>query len=180
MKQKQKPSHKIHFVAFIVASIDGRISKNKESKVKNWTSLEDWKFFQDSLVKYNVVIVGYNTYKIAETNLKKRNTIVFTSRVVKPKIIGSVVFLNPKYSNILDFLKSTKRKNVAILGGPKVYNFFLEHKMLDELYVTIEPYIFSDGGPMFSGKFREVRLSLQSVKKINKKGTLLLKYKYAN
>ena len=37
--------------------------------------------------------------------------------------------------------------------------------MLDELYVTIEPYIFSDGVPMFSGKFREVRLSLQSVKK---------------
>ena len=107
--------------------------------------------------------------------ISKKKHYSFTSRVVKPKIIGSVVFFKPEIFKYFRFLKVQNVKNVAILGGPKVYNFFLEHKMLDELYVTIEPYIFSDGVPMFSGKFREVRLSLQSVKKNKQKRNSFVK-----
>ncbi len=171
---------KIKFTAYIATSIDGRIAKSKRSFSADWTSSEDWKFFQNSLARHDVVVVGHNTYKIAKNNLQKRNTIVFISKIIKPKTIGSATFLNPKLLNILDYFNSMKYKNIAILGGPRVYNFFLEHKMLNELYVTIEPYIFSNGVPMFSGKFKKTKLFLQSVKKMNKNGTLLLKYKYAN
>ena len=53
--------------------------------------------------------------------------------------------------------------------------------MLDEFFVTIEPYVFTTGVPMFSGnKFREYKFSLQMVKRLNKKGTILLKYKNEN
>lgn len=171
---------KIKFTAYIATSIDGRIAKNRHSLSTDWTSVEDWKFFQKSLAKHDVVVVGNNTYKVAEKYLKKRNTIVFTSKVSKTVVVGSVVFFNPKYSDILDYFNILEYKNVAILGGSKVYNFFLRYKMLNELYITIEPYIFNSGVAMFSGKFKKFSFLLQSVKKINKKGTLLLKYKYAD
>ncbi|MFA5932376.1 MAG: dihydrofolate reductase family protein [Candidatus Paceibacterota bacterium] len=168
------------FVAFVAVSIDGIIAKSNNSGT-DWTSKEDWNFFQKSLSKMDAVIVGHNTYKIVQKRLDKRNTIVLTSKANKLKSFSSVNFLNPKRSTILDFLNKKKYKKIAILGGPKVYNFCLQNRMLDELFVTIEPYVFTNGISMFNGdKFKKHNFILESVKKLNKKGTILLKYRYAN
>ena len=171
---------KTKYVAYVATSIDGRIAKNSLSKV-DWTSKEDWNFFQKSLTQSTAVIVGSHTYKNYRESLKKRNTIVLTSKVPAPKIEGSVIFLNPKKSNIKDFVHSKKYKKVAVIGGSKVYDFCLKNKMLDELFVTVEPYVFTTGVPMFSSNiFKKYKFKLQSIKKLNKKGTILLQYKYQN
>ena len=98
----------IKFIAYVASSIDGRIAKDNHSLV--WTSAEDQKFFQDSLTAFPAVIVGHNTYKVFSKSLQKRNTIVFTSKVKKNKVVNSVVFLNPKYTNIVDFLNKNHYK----------------------------------------------------------------------
>ena len=171
---------KIKYIAYVATSIDGIIAKSSKSGV-DWTSTEDWNFFQKALIKMDAVVVGYNTYKVAEARLKARNTIVLTSKVGTIKVKGKVVFINPSKVNLKNFLQGKAYKKVAILGGSKVYDFCLRNKMLDELFVTIEPYVFGNGVPMFSSnKFKKYSLSLDSVKKLNKKGTILLKYKYAN
>ncbi|MEK7539190.1 MAG: dihydrofolate reductase [Patescibacteria group bacterium] len=171
---------KIKYTAFVASSIDGRIAQNSQSGT-NWTSLADWNFFQKSLTKMEAVIVGRNTYKLAETRLKKRDTIVLTSKVQKFSSVGSVIFFNPQKSNLEKFLQKKKYKNVAVLGGSKVYNFCLLNKMLDELFVTIEPYVFTTGVPMFFGAiFKKHKFVLKSIKKLNKQGTILLQYKNAN
>jgi dihydrofolate reductase len=168
---------KVKYIAFVAASIDGRIAESRDSGV-DWTSKEDWNFFQQSLTKMDAVIVGHNTFKLANDRLKRRNTIVLTSKINTLKSSGSVVFFNPKQNNLKSFLQAKNYKKVGILGGPKVYNFFLENKMLDELFVTIEPYIFTNGIAMFSGnKFKKYKFSLQSIKRLNKIGSILLKYK---
>ncbi len=129
----------------------------------------------------DAVVAGANTYKVVESRLKKRNTIILTSKVNRLKISGSVTFLNPKKENLKKFIEHKKYKSVGIVGGSYIYNFCLENKMLDELFVTIEPYVFTAGVPMFSGsKFKKYNLILESMKKLNEKGTLLLKYKYKN
>jgi len=169
------------FTAFVATSIDGRIAKNPKELSSTWTSKEDWVFFQKSLPGFDAVVVGFNTYKVSENRLKKRNTIVFTSKVKKPKKVGSVTFLNVNNSDVFDFIKKMNYKKVAILGGPRVYDFFLKNKMLHELSVTIEPLVFGAGVPMFTGeKFTKYNFELQSAKRLNKKGTILLKYKYAS
>lgn len=169
---------KTKFVGIVATSIDGRISQSKQSSLP-WTSKEDWNFLQKTLQDFDAVIVGHNTYKVAEKNLKKRNTIVFSSQ--KHLSRGTVKFFNPKQADIKLYIKEKRYKKVAILGGPKVYNFFLENKMLDQLFVTIEPYVFTTGVPMFTGdKFSKHKFTLLFVKKLNKNGTLLLKYKYGN
>ena len=127
---------KIKFTAFVASSIDGKIAKDNKTFV-DWTSKEDWDFFQKSLAKFDVVVVGHNTYKIYKKRLNKRNTIVFTSKATNLKTQGSVIFLNPRYVSILDLIRKTKYKKIAILGGPKVYAYFLENKMLNEIFFTI-------------------------------------------
>jgi len=171
---------KIKYAAYVAGSIDGKIAKNSLSG-SNWTSKEDRKFFQKSLKFYDAVIIGHNTFNTYKKSLVKRNTIVLTSKASGFKTNGSVVFFNSKKENLRKFLANRKYKSVAILGGPSVYNFCLENKMLDELFVTIEPCVFTAGVPMFAGKlFKKYDFSLESVKRLNKKGTILLKYKYGN
>ncbi len=171
---------KIKYIAYVVASIDGRIAKDKNSGV-NWTSKEDWNFLQNSLKNSDAVIVGHNTFKKYKDSLEKRNTIVLTSKTENPVEKGSVIFFNPEKNNLKKILTNKKYRNIAILGGSKVYNFCLENKMLKELCVTIEPFVFTTGIPMFESKvFKKYKFSLQSIIKLNKKGTILLKYKYEN
>ncbi len=171
---------KIKFIGYVATSIDGRISKNSSASV-NWTSKEDWDFLQKSLSNVDAVIVGYNTYKISEDRFKQRKTIVLTSKVSEPKIKGSIILINPKKCNLSQFLKAKNYKRVAILGGSYVYDFCLRRKMLDELFVTIEPLVFTSGVSMFNGKeFKKYKFSLQSIKRLNKNGTVLLKYKNEN
>lgn len=174
---KKKKVVKIKYIAYVATSIDGRIAKSSGSGT-DWTSKEDWNFFQKSLTKVDAVIVGHSTYKIALARLKKRNTIVLTSKVGGLKVKGSVAFLNPKKLSLEKFLQNKNWRKVAIIGGSKVYYFCLKNNMLDELFITIEPYVFTAGVPMFAGnKFKKYKLSLQSIKKLNTTGTILLKYK---
>ncbi|MEK7784205.1 MAG: dihydrofolate reductase [Chloroflexota bacterium] len=177
MSQKLYLPRKTLFVAYVATSIDGRIAHSGQSGV-DWTSKEDWNFFQKSLNKFDAVIAGRNTYNVAKDSLRKRNTIILTSKVSLPKALGSVTFFNPQKFSLKKFIISKKYKNVAIVGGPKVYNFCLRNKMLDELFITIEPYVFTAGVPMFTGdRFQKYKFVLQSIKRLNKKGAILLKYK---
>ena len=174
MKSKTK------FVAFAAASIDGRIAQSSKSGT-DWTSKDDWRFFQTSLATMDAVIAGRSTYEVAKTKLVKRNTIVLTSKVRKIRIAGTVPFLNPKNASLKKFLQSKKYKKVGIIGGSKTYDYCLRNDLLDELFLTIEPYVFTSGVPLFAGpNFKKHRFALVSVRKLNKGGTLLLQYKNAN
>jgi len=173
MKQNRKLLHKVRFTAFVASSVDGRISLSTHTR-PDWTSREDWQFLQESLGSYDAVVVGRNTFRAAEKRLRKRNTYVFSRTVAKTKQEGLVTFVNPARVNLATLLSTHKR--IAVLGGSSVYQFMLSKKMLNELYITIEPLVFGRGIPMFSGGSKNHTLALRSVRRLNKKGTLLLRY----
>ena len=161
------------YIAYVAASIDGRISITEKTK-PDWTSPEDWKFFQKELAKADAVVVGRNTYEAAKAPLQKRNTFVLSSR---PKTLirkGKVTFLNPKSINLKELFQDYKI--VAVVGGGQVYQTMLDLGLLDELYLTIEPLILGRGKNMFVGGTRNIPLVLKSIKKLNSTGTILLHY----
>lgn len=173
MKQECRSSNKTRFIAFVAASVDGRISLAKRT-FPDWTSKEDWRFLQKSLARVDAVIVGRNTYQTVVVRLRKRNTFVLSSRVKKTRRIGTVTFVNPARVNFVELFKDYK--TVAVLGGGMVYGFMLEEGLLDEIFVTIEPLIFGRGKAMFVNGPRTAHLNLLSVKKLNRAGTILLHY----
>lgn len=173
MKQARQSLRKTHFIAYVATSIDGRISLEKR-KLPDWTSDEDWKFFQRELAKADAVVTGRNTYLSAESRLKKRTTFVLSSRVKNTLKKGTVTFVNPKHQTLKKLF--SEYKTVAIVGGARVYQTMLDNGLLDELYVTIEPLVFGRGVSMFSDGSKTKRFELVSVKKLNTKGTILLRY----
>lgn len=172
-----RPQHllrrRTRFVAFVAASIDGRISLS-EKTLPRWTSKEDWRFLERSLSRADAVVVGRNTYKAAARRLRKRHTFVLSNRLRAMTRRGTVTFVNPTNVDVTSLF--VHYKLVAVLGGGAVYRFMLESKLLDEIFVTIEPFIFGRGKEMFAGGTRTMRTSLLSVRRLNRAGTLLLRY----
>jgi dihydrofolate reductase len=172
--RKQQPHNKKPlFVGFVATSIDGRISLSK-THPPDWTSKEDWRFFQKELSACDAVIVGRHTYEGVAARLKKRNTFVFT-RSKKLRREGTVTFLDPERTDLRKLLAPYKR--IGIVGGASVYQWALDNGFLNELFVTVEPLVFGRGKMMFEGGIRTHRLALLSTKKLNANGTLLLRYK---
>lgn len=130
--------------------------------------------FPKSLSRIDAVVAGRNTYESVAGRLRKRNTFVLSSRPKTFTRRGTVVFVNPAKVYLPKLLEGYK--SVGVLGGGAVYQFMLENKLLDEIFVTIEPLIFGRGREMFAGGTRTTRVRLLSVKRLNRTGTLLLHY----
>lgn len=174
MPQRLKPPASAHFVGFVAASIDGRISR-ESSTPPDWTSREDWQFFQRSLAKFDAVVVGRRTYEAVAARLRRRTTYVLSSRPKTTFARGTVTFVNPARVNLGNLLAGYR--TVAVVGGAMVYRTMLERKLLNELYVTIEPLVLDRGMPMFTEGKKTVRMQLVAVRKLNRSGTLLLHYR---
>jgi dihydrofolate reductase len=67
--------------------------------------------------------------------------------------------------------------NEALLvGGSQINAVFLKKKLINEIYLTIEPKIFGIGLPLAQGTLDDVHLELQNCTRLNAQGTLLLYY----
>ncbi len=162
----------------VATTIDGKIATHSR-QFTSWTSKEDKDFLHKLLDKSDVVVVGNNTYKTAKKPLSKRNCIVLTrgaSKAVRKN--PRLVFFNPQKENLDRFIKKAGYRRIAVLGGAQSYTYFLEKNLIDEIYLTIEPLVFGRGISMFDGVRASRRyFKLVSVKKLNKKGSLLLHFK---
>lgn len=157
---------------YAAISLDGYIAVNSRT-VPKWTSTEDWQWFQAELAKADVLIVGRTTFELAKKRLQKRNTVVLTSKVKTITRAEGVVWINPKKINFAEYLSMYRR--VAIIGGAQVYAEMLAQKLCTDVYLTVEPVILGSGIPWLP-KTISAQMKLYSVKKLNKRGTILLHY----
>lgn len=163
-------------IAIAAVTADGRIALHSHH-FTSWTSVQDKKVLHALLDKADVVVVGSRTYRTAQAPLSRRFCIVFTSSVRTTKRRSPALLLcNPRRVDVRKLLASYR--TVAVLGGTQTYTYFWEHRLLHELYLTIEPLVFGAGLNLFEVKVgRRVDLRLVTVKRLNKKGSLLLHYR---
>lgn len=164
--------HRTRYVGYVAISVDGRISTTKRT-LPAWTSQEDWTFFQRALSRADAIVVGRNTYHAAAARLRQRTTYVLTSRVQTIYRRGTVTFVNPDSTDLRSLLDT--HRTVAVAGGGRVYYTMIKARLLQDLFITIEPLILGRGVPTTVGK-TTTRLQLRSVQKLNSTGTLLLHY----
>lgn len=169
------------YIAIAAITLDGKIAKHSKH-FSSWTSREDKDFLHKELDKSDVIIIGNSTYKTAIKPLSKRNCIVLT-RAVPPSPYEGMAgerlrFCNPQKTNLKKLISDHNYKTIVILGGAQTYAYCLKNNMFDELYLTIEPIVFGQGISLFeSNSIFTKHFKLLSVKKLNSRGSILLKYK---
>ena len=157
--------------AFIIAAIsaDGYIAKDKNHPAF-WTSKEDKQRFVELTKRAGVVIMGSTTFKTLPRPLKERVNIVY-SRTQKFEGV-EVTQKDPRA--LLEELGSRGFKEVAICGGSDIYTMFMQEKLVDTIYLTVEPILFGSGIKLFNREMLEHLKLISS--SVAPNGALLLEY----
>ncbi len=175
---------KKRYFALAASSIDGKIALH-ENHFTDWTSKEDYAHLQHMLADSDCILVGNNTYKVAEKPLSKRNCVVlsrkYTVGIQYEK--SNLCFCNPAYIDIKTYFEQSTWNTICILGGTQTYHLALQKQMIEEIYLTIEPILFTQGLNLFDSPIIEdnhfseyIQCTLQNYTKLNTRGTLLLQY----
>jgi dihydrofolate reductase len=160
----------------MAATADGKIAKNSDH-FPNWTSREDKKMFMEVTKEHGAVIMGDKTFFTFPKPLPDRLNVVFTL-LENPPETENVKWVTSEPEKVLVELKKMGYKSAVLGGGTYMNSQFLEKKLIDEIWLTIEPKIFGDGLGVFSGDFN-IDLKLLDVEKIND-DSVVVKYKVMN
>lgn len=156
--------------AFIIVAMtaDGKIARNA-GHAATWTSKEDKKFFVQRTKEAGVMIMGQTTYETIGKPMPGRLNIVYSKNQYEGV---ETTTLEPKA--LLEDLEKRGYKEVAICGGSTIYTMFMKAKLVDTLYITVEPVLFGEGMGIFN-ETTETSLHLRNYTTLGK-NILLLEY----
>jgi dihydrofolate reductase len=159
-------------------TIDGKIARDEHHFV-DWSSKEDKKLFFSASKRAGVIIVGNNTYKTFPSPLPGRLHVVLTTntqdKVSQP---GVVEFTSLPPHDIVADLEARGYSEAVLTGGAQINALFLKARLVDEIWLTVEPLIFGAGIDLFRGVLfeEEYRPRLIHMEQINDAGTVHLRY----
>jgi dihydrofolate reductase len=170
-------------ILMMAMTADGKIAKTSDH-FPDWTSKEDKKYFFETTKKHGAVLMGEKTFKTFPRPLPDRLNVVFTLEK-NTRLVGgqapdpkNVKFVSGDEEKILEELEKMGYKSAVLGGGAYLNTQFLKKKLIDEIWLTIEPKIFGDGLGIFGGDFDQ-DLKLLSVEKINE-NSVVVKYRVVN
>ena len=160
-------------ILIMAMTADGKIARSSDH-FPDWTSKEDKKLFTETTKKHGVVIMGDKTFFTFPKPLPGRLNVVFTLEKNPPKM-ENVKWVSGKPEKVLKELEDMGYNSAILGGGANLNGQFLGKKLIDEIWLTIEPKIFGEGLGIFSGHFK-ADLKLLSVEKINE-DSVVVKYR---
>lgn len=167
----------------MVSSVDGKITQHNAPDIYHWTSIEDQKHFFALIAKHNIIVMGRSTFEAARPVMRltpgKLRLVMTRSpeKFASETVPGQLEFTNKHPQEIVADLEKKGYTEMLLAGGASVNTLFLKENLVDELWLTIEPKIFGVGSPLVGVEALDVNLSLETIEKLNKQGTLLLKYR---
>ena len=170
-------------VLAMVMSLDGKTTQHNANDIYHWTSQEDQKHFFSLIKKHNVIVMGRATYDAARPVMKLtpgKLRLVMTrtpEKYSEEKVPGQLEFTDNTPLEIIAELERKNYSELLLAGGASVNMLFLKEKLVDEMWLTIEPRMFGIGNPLVGTEALDINLSLESSEKLNTRGTLLLKYR---
>jgi dihydrofolate reductase len=166
----------------LVSSLDGITNRGGNEDHHSWTSEEDRHIFNKERDKAKLIIMGSNTYKGAKPFMEHvdgRLRVVMTRTpddYREERIPGQLIFTDENPSDLIKRLEEEKDIDEGILvGGANIINEFLKADLVNEIWITIEPWLKGEGHHTAISKI-DIPLKLLSFERLNEKGTLHLKY----
>src|SRR5574344_2664485 len=126
----------------MVMTADGLVTRGDDSPMM-WSSQEDKNHFRSLVKNFDVLITGRKTFN--QITYKKEYFILTHNKELFQKTEDHVHYVNSNAKEIYEMILTKGYKNAGLIGGPETnYLFFKEH-LVDDLYITIEPYLFGKG-----------------------------------
>lgn len=164
-----------------VMSLDGRLTKWGGFNVGEWASAEDAAHLKETIQSCDAMILGRTTYEAVRPKPTAQiRRMVLThqpKRFHDQEVPGQLEFVSAQPHELVERLRADGHRRILFLGGSNTATAFLEGNLIDEIWVTIEPYVFGQGLPFSQNVPLDVSLQLMSMQQLNARGTILLTYK---
>jgi dihydrofolate reductase len=163
-----------------VSTVDGKITRWNDPDVKKWSSDEDKDHFTRTWNEAKLIVMGSRTYEATPPKPSAKRLVVVVTRkplfYEKDQVEGRLEFRNREPSGLVNDLELEGYREMMLVGGPQLATSFLKEQLVDELWLTLEPKLFGNGGNLITGENLDIPLQLTSIYRMNERGTLLLRY----
>lgn len=161
-------------ILYIASSLDGYIAR--ENGDVDWLPINTDSGYDNFYKSIDTVIMGKKTYDqiltFGDYPYKGKKSYVFTRNDSLTKD-ENVEFA----SNVEEFSRNlvSSKGNIWLVGGSELFSAFLEHKLVDEIILSIIPTVLGKGIPLFQNINQETNLKL--IKTTEYSGFVELTYK---
>ena len=171
-------------ILVFVSTLDGKVTKWGDPYIRSWSSQDDQEYFSRIWADSTLIVMGSNTFNADPMKPSSKHLLVVMTRYPSDykryEKTGQIEFTDELPSQLVSRFKNTGHEQMVVVGGPNVAASFLKEKLIDELWLTIEPRIFGTGGNFVTEGKLDIELQLISCEKVNEKGTLITKYAVTN
>jgi dihydrofolate reductase len=152
-------------------TVDGKIARG-DAEFTGWSSREDKRLFARTSREAGVVVMGRRTFETLPAPLPGRINVVLSHE--RPATMpDGVEYTAVSPEQIIASLAQRGFETVVIGGGASVYRAFLEAKVVDELWLTVEPLTFGAGISLLGDAPLDLRLTLLSVEQLGEQSAHL-------
>ncbi len=157
----QSPDHTRPLTQYLVASsLDGFIADENDNL--DWLLQFDGADYKDDANPYDIFIkdvgvlaMGATTYEWIQRNdtgpwaYGDRPTWVFTHRDLTPIEGGNLIFTADDVTTVhAAMVEAAGGRNIWLVGGGELVGQFMDHDLLDEIWVSITPVTLGKGAPL--------------------------------
>lgn len=165
-----------------VMSLDGCLTRHDEEGTA-FASAADQQFFRQALRTFDCAVLGGGGYRAARNSILASLTaqhlrIVLTrapGRYRRDARPGMLEFRAEDPGPVVRDLTERGYARCAILGGARLMSGCLRDRLLDELWITVEPVAFGEGHRLIQGAV-DYRFALLGTQLLDR-DTLLLRYR---
>ncbi len=113
----------------------------------------------------DTVLMGRKTYdvalKLGQTSYPGKLNYIF-SRTPRRSEIPNVKFVSEDVAGFAKYLRSTRGKNIWLVGGAELTAAFLDAQQVDEFIIHVIPLLIGEGIPLLAPRHRAIPLRLLS------------------
>lgn len=153
----------------------------RENGEEDWLPSEGWGEFLVDAKEFDNIVMGRETYELVQKLYENYN---FDNVSVAHKVIVTqnkdfkasekyTVVQSPKEA--LTYLESKGIQEALLIGGGKLNTSFIKQSLVNEIWLTLTPYVIGKGRPFISPDDFDLSLELIECKQLSK-GRLRIKY----
>jgi dihydrofolate reductase len=151
---------------FIASSLDGYIART--SGDVDWLFTDQDYGYTEFLAEVDTVIMGNKTYQqvlsFGEYPYKGKKSFVF-SKTLQGETDNNVEFVGGDLKSFINTLRQSSDRDIWLVGGGETIHYFMKHRFVDELILSIHPIILGNGIPLIvKDASLETVLELKNVK----------------
>lgn len=172
----------MYVTCVMVSSVNGSITEGDNPDIYTWTSKEDQSHFFSLIEEHSLIVMGARTYLHAKSVMKLQKgklRLVLThnpQQYQHEAVPGQLEFVTLSPTELIQTYTQKGYKKLLLAGGSSINTLFIEAGCVDELQLTLEPVLVGSNTQIVDANLALQKMRLQSIKKLNQEGTVLLTY----